>query len=112
MVELGPTDEGMKNGHMAKDCPYKVNIANTADRYNHYIHGPCGTENSELTKEEFDTLVEHKNGNHEENEQWECPICRFDVEKWRQAQMTDYELVPLKNEPQDATPIGWKESGR
>lgn len=55
----------------------------------------------ELTKEEFNVLSEHKNGVHQDNETYECPICRFEICKWRDEQMTTMKLV---QEPQDARP--------
>lgn len=50
-MELGPTDEGTKNGHMAhmaKDCPVKVNIRNLSEMHDHWVHGPCDEQPADL----------------------------------------------------------------
>lgn len=47
-MELGPTDEGTKNGHMAKDCPVKVNIRKFNDVHNHWVHGACDEQPADL----------------------------------------------------------------
>lgn len=53
----------------------------------------------DMTAEEFNILVEHKNGDHDEDETYDCELCRLNIKKWRDAQVA--MNTPTLAEPQD-----------
>jgi hypothetical protein len=53
VVELGPQDEGMKNGHMAAECPLRENIARFGSKYPCWIHGACNLMKEVKDQDEY-----------------------------------------------------------
>lgn len=59
------------------------------------------TEKS-MTQDMFNILVDHRDGDHEDDPQYDCPICREEVERWRDSELerinTKFEAVVVQDQ--------------
>ena len=89
-----------KNGHYPADCPKKLNTQTMWEERPNYIHGPCEPQvedhqsvaGEKMSANEFEHLVSHKVGEHEDANYYDCPVCVFEVEQWRKEKMTAYSV--------------------
>lgn len=117
MVELGPTDEGMKNGHLAKDCPNRTDIRSMNNPNPYWTHGCLPMKQivheteftMKMSEEEFDLVNSHRDGLHNNDPEYACPLCLAETENYMYetlANLKKHFIPPFaEQQPEDARTI-------